>query len=87
MVIFDPAKNQANIVKHGLSLAEAEDFDFSGAVILIDDRVDYGETRYRAFSRADGAGFCLVFVVVDDQTIRAISYRRAHDKEIKRHGL
>ncbi len=87
MVVYDPNKDQANLAKHGLSLAQADDFDFSDAVIVVDDRFDYGETRYPAFSRAAGIGYCLVFVIVDDQTIRAVSYRRPHDKELKRYGL
>jgi uncharacterized DUF497 family protein len=74
---FDPAKDAANRMKHGLSLAEAAEFDFTAAVITIDDRFDYGEVRFRAFTYAEGRGRCLVFAVVDAETIRAISYRRA----------
>lgn len=69
-----------------MSLADAEAFDFETALILIDDRRDYGEVRYRAWSRIDGVGFMLVFTQVDDETIRAISFRRAHAKEMRRHG-
>ena len=85
-VEFDPAKDAANLAKHGLSLAEAAQFDFSAAVVTTDDRFDYGEVRFRAFARADGGGRCLVFTVVDRVTIRAISYRRASDREMQRHG-
>ena len=84
---FDPAKDAANRSKHGLSLAAAAEFDFTAAVIIVDDRFDYGETRFRAFAHADGQGHCLVFTVIDATTIRAISYRRARPKELKRHGL
>jgi len=83
---FDPAKDVANVAKHGLSLADAAEFDLSTAVVLVDDRFDYRETRYRAFGLVGGEARCLVFAV-RGATIRAISYRRAHRKEIRRHGL
>lgn len=85
-IVFDPSKDAANVAKHGLSLADAEAFDFAAASVLIDDRRDYGEVRYRAWSRIGGVGFMLVFVQVNDETIRAISFRRAHAKEMRRHG-
>ncbi len=83
---FDPAKDAINRDKHGLSLTDAASFDFDAAVVLVDDRFDYGETRYRAFARIDGSGYALVFTL-DGETLRPISYRRAHDKELRRHGL
>ena len=42
-VEFDPAKNAANLAKHGISLARAADLDFQTAVIRPDQRRDYGE--------------------------------------------
>ena len=86
-VIFDSDEEQANVAKHGLSLGDAENFDFASSVIVEDDRRDYGERRLLGFCRMGGQGRCLVFVVVDNQTIRAISYRRARDKELRRYGL
>lgn len=83
---YDPAKDAANRAKHGLSLADAATFDFDRAVVLVDDRFDYGETRYRAFLRVDDGGYCLAFAVAGE-TLRPISYRRAHDKELRRYGL
>jgi uncharacterized protein len=85
-VEFDPAKDAINRLKHGLSLADAAGFVFDTAVVLIDTRFDYGETRYRAFVRMDGIGFALAFTV-DGETLRPISYRRAHEKEMRRYGL
>ncbi len=82
---FDPAKDAANIAKHGVSLADAADFDLLSAAVLVDDRADYGETRYRAFGRIDGAGFALAFTV-RGTIVRPISFRRAHEKEMRRYG-
>lgn len=84
---FDPAKDAANLAKHGRSLAEAAEFDFTAAVVVLDDRFDYGEVRFRAFAYANGQGRCLVFTAVNSTTIRAISYRRARQKEMQRYGL
>lgn len=86
-VAFDPRKDAANLAKHGLSLSEAAEFEFTRATVIPDDRFDYGEVRFRAFAYANGQGRCLVFTVIDSTTIRAISYRRARQKEMQRHGL
>jgi uncharacterized protein len=43
---FDLKKNAINIAKHGISLARAEDMNMETAVIVTDDRFDYGEARY-----------------------------------------
>jgi hypothetical protein len=84
---FDLAKDAANLAKHGIALSDAAAFDFTAAVVTVDDRFDYGEVRFRAFAYAKGQGRCLVFTAIDSTTIRAISYRRARQKEMQRHGL
>jgi uncharacterized DUF497 family protein len=81
---FDPAKDAANIAKHGLSLADASKLDLLTAAVIVDDRADFGETRFRAFGRIDGEGFHLAFTV-RGTTLRPISFRRAHEKEMRRH--
>ena len=78
---FDPAKDEANIAKHGVSLARAADFDFDVALL---DRRFVEETRYRAFGQLDGRLHCLAFTM-RGSTVRAISLRRARTKELRRH--
>ena len=80
---FGADKDVANIAKHGLSFAEFIGFD-AEPVVIVDERFDYGETRYRAFGRIEGLGRCLVFTLLGD-TMRLISFRRAHEKEMRRH--
>lgn len=80
---FDPAKDAANIAKHGLSLADFRGFDGDPA-IREDDRYDYGEVRWQALGRIGGLGHCVVFTIMGDTT-RLISFRRAHEKEMRRH--
>ena len=83
---WDPAKDAENIAKHGLSLGDAGQFEMAGAIVGIDQRRDYGELRFRAFGRIDALGYCLAFTY-RGETIRVISFRRAHDKEMRRYGL
>jgi uncharacterized DUF497 family protein len=45
---FDPTKDEANRRKRGLSLLSSQELDWDGAVILPDDRMYYGEPRFRA---------------------------------------
>ncbi len=82
-VVFDPAKDAINIAKHGFSLGDFGGFDAAPSV-LIDDRFDYGETRYQARGRIDGKGYCVVYTV-SSGALRLISFRRAHEKEMRRH--
>ncbi len=86
-IAFDAGKDALNLAKHGFSLSEAAAFDFAASVITVDDRFDYGERRFRAFGLVGGQGRCLVFTVIDAETIRVISFRRAREKEMKRYGL
>ena len=81
---FDAAKDAINIAKHGLSLADAAEFDLASAVVVIDDRREYGEVRYRAFGRVNGEARFLAFAI-RGPVIRVISYRRAHAKEMRRY--
>ena len=77
---FDPAKDAANIVKHGVSLARGAELDVLAYVA--DGRFD--EPRFRLYGLIDGMAYCLAG---SDRggVIRVISLRRAHAKEMKRH--
>ena len=79
---FDPSKEETNIAKQYVSLARAADLEI--LAVKPDTRFDYGEDRFRAWGLIDGEYYCLVFATRDER-VRAISLRRAHDKEIKRH--
>lgn len=50
-----PAKDEANFAAHGLRLSDFAGFDMKPTVVE-DERVDYGEPRFRAFGRIDGKG-------------------------------
>jgi len=80
---FDPAKDAANIAKHGVSLAAFAGFD-DEPTVAIEDRYAYGETRFQARGRIGGKGFCLVYTQTENG-IRLISLRRAREKEMRRY--
>jgi uncharacterized protein (DUF4415 family)/uncharacterized DUF497 family protein len=58
---FDPAKDQANIAKHAVSLALAAQIDWSEVVSRPDTRHDYKELREIGFGLIDDRLYCVVF--------------------------
>jgi uncharacterized DUF497 family protein len=61
-------------------LARAVDLEMKA--VIGDERFRYGEDRYRAFGLIGGVAYCLAFTV-RGLDIRAISLRRAKQKEVK----
>ena len=45
---WDEGKRAANLAKHGIDFNEAVEFDWNTAIETLDDRFDYGETRWVA---------------------------------------
>ena len=80
---FDDTKDKANVAKHHISLSRAKDLEI--LAFVEDDRTDYGEVRYRAWGLIDGEAHCLAFTNRDGR-VRAISLRRAHEKEMRRYA-
>ena len=78
---FDPDKDAANVTKHGISLARA--VDMAEAIAVSDER--FAEARYRIYGLIDGVWHCAA-VTRRGRSVRVISLRRAHVKEVKRHG-
>jgi uncharacterized DUF497 family protein len=78
---FDPAKDAANIEKHGISLARAVELDV--LALIEDDRFE--EARFRIYGLIDGLPYC-VAGTHRGAKVRIISLRRAHRKEIDRHA-
>ncbi|EEO27223.1 BrnT family toxin [Oxalobacter paraformigenes] len=80
---FDPVKNASNIIKHGLSLEDAQWLEWETAYILEDTRKAYPERRYQALGLIEERLHMLVFCMPDSQTIRVISLRKANRREVK----
>lgn len=81
-VEFDPAKDAANLLKHGVSLAMASELDWEAALVWVDERHDYGERRMIALAPRTGILYCAAFVE-RDAARRIISLRRANRREVK----
>ena len=79
-VSFDPIKNTQNIELRGLSFDRAAEFEFATAWIVVDDRKDYGETRYRAIGFLEERLHALVFTETQVD-IRVLSFRKANQRE------
>lgn len=78
---YDPAKDAANLAKHGVSLGMAA--ALRDVVVVTDPR--FAEPRYRLYGYIDGLPYCAAVTQRGDR-VRIISLRRAHRKEILRHG-
>jgi uncharacterized DUF497 family protein len=55
---FDSEKDRLNRQKHGVSLTEAAHMDFDSALVILDDRRDYGEARFLAVAASASAYIC-----------------------------
>jgi uncharacterized DUF497 family protein len=82
---WDERKRAANLRKHGVDFAIAERFEFDTALIVVDDRKNYGEVRYRAIGMIDDRLHVLIFTARGALT-RIISLRRANDRERANHA-
>jgi len=81
-VEFDPAKDAANQVQHGVSLALAGELDWEAARVWIDDRIEYDELRMIALAPKTEILYYVAFVQRGDVR-RIISLRRANRREVK----
>ena len=79
---FDPHKSTKNVKERGLPFERAADLDWDSAIIVPDDRNDYGEERLLAFARMQGRLHVVCFSIRDD-TFRIISFRKANKREEK----
>ncbi len=78
---WDKTKNRANVRKHGLHFADAEEM-FNGVLVVEPDtREDYGEKRWRGIGTIRGRQTVVVFTEPAAETIRIISLRKAHYEE------
>ncbi len=77
---FDSAK--ANLDKHGLSLADADGFEWETAVVREDTRKQYAEPRFEAKGYIGNRLHVMVFCLRGD-AVRVISLRKANSREVR----
>lgn len=81
----DAAKDEANRRKHRISLHTAVNMDLATAMVVPDERYDYGEKRFQALGLIGKQLHMLVFTMRGEK-LRAISLRVASREERKRYG-
>lgn len=77
---WDEKKRLINIRKHGIDFADVPAIFELDTVTVIDDRVDYGETRYQTLGLLK-ARVILVVHTESETVIRIISARKANKYE------
>ncbi len=88
-VTFDPAKNEFNIAKHGVSLALAAELEWKALAYQPDTRRDYGELRMIGYAFDMERLYCVVFVdrpPGQPTERRIISLKKANSREVKRYA-
>lgn len=88
-VTFDPAKDAANVAKHGVSLALALRLEWSDMLSWQDQRRDYGEVRMSGLVPLGDRLFFVAFVDRPPEQPterRIISLRKANTREVKRYA-
>ena len=79
---FDETKNDRNIQERGLRFALLAELDWATAYIREDERIDYGERRFRVFGCINGRLHAAVFTPRTNK-IHVISLRKANSREVK----
>jgi uncharacterized protein len=82
---WDEDKRAANLQKHGVDFTVVAAFEWDTAVVLSDDRQDYGEPRYMAFGRIADRMHCVWFTK-RGRTYRIIGIRKANRREVRLYG-
>lgn len=81
----DPKKLAENVAKHGVWFHEAEGFEWETAVLRVDDRKRYGETRFEATGYVGFRLYVMIFCL-RGTAVRIISLRKANSREMKRYA-
>ena len=83
-VSYDSNKNKRNIEHRGLSFDRVADLDWDNAWIYQDERNEYNEIRFIAYSMLEKRLHFVCFTETEDG-IRVISFRKANSREVKRY--
>jgi uncharacterized protein len=81
---WDSSKEKANIKKHGVSFADAEQALNCGLVVVLKEDTDSGEERYVYLGMCKKLNVLVVVVAYpEDEITRIISARKANKSERK----
>ncbi len=81
-ISFDPKKDIANQIKHGISLDDARLIEWDTVLAMPDVRRDYGELREIGYGLIGDRLYCIVFVQ-RSQLFHVISLRKANSREVR----
>ena len=79
---YDPVKDKLNIASHGLSLSLAKRLAWDEALVWVDGRFDYDESRMIGLV-PEGSRLYYVAFVDRGEIRRVISLRLAERREVK----
>ncbi|SRR5579884_942024 len=77
---WDEEKNRSNFAKHGLDFADAEKVFAGLCITFVDDRFEYGETRFITLGLLWGRVVVIAHAPRGDST-RITSMRKANRRE------
>ena len=83
-ISFDSAKSERNERERGLTLSLVGQLDWSGAVIEVDERKEYGEQRYRVLGFIGDRLYAVVFTPRAGK-VHVISLRKVNKREVKQY--
>ena len=78
---FDPAKNAANIAKHGVSLADGDGVLLDPLALTIEDSTSRGEQRWQTIGVNSFGELMIVVWTNRGSDVRLISVRKPEPKE------
>ena len=81
MFEWDESKRKHNLAKHGVDFDAVWEMDWAVAWQRLDNRADYGETRYVAFAPIGDRLYCCAYTQRGENK-RIISLRKANKKEV-----
>ena len=80
-VEFDPKKNKANLIKHGLSLSDSDGVLEDPLAVTSEDASSQGEQRWITLGMNVFGTLCVVIPTQRPNSIRIIPVRKATTKE------
>ena len=80
---WDETKRASTLALRGIDFADMARFDWDTAAIILDDREDYDEPRFRATGLIDGR-LHMAVLTPRGSALRIISLRKANERERRR---
>ena len=85
-VVWDPAKAQANLLKHGIRFSDSEGVLSDPMALTREDEASEGELRFVSLGMDHLTRVVVVSFTMRGELIRLISARRASKKERKQYA-